>query len=122
VTGIPQTTSASASDQLTNALQGKQSLLVLDNCEHVVESCAQLVERLVRACPDVAVLTTSREPLGTASESVWRVPSLTVPRDGDPSLSEMAMADAVRLFVAWRRVGEPESPAPLIPDDAVARL
>ena len=53
-------------------------LLVMDNCEHLLDACAQLVDALLRACPDLRVLATSREALGLTGEIAWRVPSLTV--------------------------------------------
>src|SRR5215472_15006510 len=57
-------------------LQPQQALLVMDNCEHLVEACAGLAETLTRSAPMLAVLATSREPLGVAGEKVWRVPAL----------------------------------------------
>ncbi len=86
-------------DRLTDALRPRQLLLVLDNCEHVVEPVAELVDRLLRAAPGLRVLATSREPLGLAGEVVWGVPPLDVPAaDAEPE----ALADrsAVQLFVA----------------------
>ncbi len=79
---------------LVERLRAKTALVVLDNCEHLVEACAALVERLTSACPAVVVLTTSREPLGCAGEVTWRVPSLSLPVNGD-----VARAESVRLFV-----------------------
>jgi predicted ATPase len=69
-------------DTLVHHLRERQALLVLDNCEHLVGACASLVDTLVRACPDVSVLATSREPLGVEAETPWRVPSLTTRRAG----------------------------------------
>ena len=57
-------------------LQPRHALLVMDNCEHLIEACARLAERLTRSAPMLAVLATSREPLRVAGEKVWRVPSL----------------------------------------------
>jgi predicted ATPase/DNA-binding CsgD family transcriptional regulator len=70
---------------LTVHLRDRRLLICLDNCEHVIDPTAELVDALLRSCPEVSVLTTSREPLGVAGETVWRVPS-------------MVEADAVRLF------------------------
>lgn len=61
------------------AVRGRRLLLLLDNCEHLLVACAQLVNTLLRACPDLQVLATSREPLGLAGEVTHRVPSLTLP-------------------------------------------
>ncbi|MGH9247452.1 MAG: helix-turn-helix transcriptional regulator [Acidimicrobiales bacterium] len=61
---------------LTRQLRDRRLLVCLDNCEHLVDACAEVAEALLRSCLEVAVLATSREPLGVAGETVWRVPSL----------------------------------------------
>jgi predicted ATPase/class 3 adenylate cyclase len=76
-------------------------LLVLDNCEHVVEAVADLVAPLLRACPELRVLATSQVVLGVAGEHRYRVPSLSVPKDA--VVSSAAESDAVRLFVERAR-------------------
>jgi predicted ATPase/DNA-binding SARP family transcriptional activator len=73
-------------DALADSLKDTRTLIVLDNCEHIVDACAALVESLLRACPRVVVLATSREALGVASETAWLVPPL-------------ATGEAVQLFV-----------------------
>jgi predicted ATPase/DNA-binding CsgD family transcriptional regulator len=75
-------------------LESLDALLVLDNCEHVVDAARQLVDALVRQCPNLAVLATSREPVGCDGEVTWRVASLSVPDDGEEGISE-----SVLLFV-----------------------
>ncbi|MEX2659359.1 MAG: BTAD domain-containing putative transcriptional regulator [Acidimicrobiales bacterium] len=80
-------------------LQDKSLLLVLDNCEHVLEAAAPLVDRLRRRCPGVTVLATSREPLGLPGEHIHLAAPLTVPAEGASSLREVADASAVQLFV-----------------------
>ena len=82
---------------LIEALRPKPSLLVLDNCEHLLQACAALANNLLRACPKLRVLATSREPLGITGEVVYRVPPLAVPQPGG-ALQGLAQADAVRLF------------------------
>jgi predicted ATPase/class 3 adenylate cyclase len=85
---------------LTDFLGFKTLLLVLDNCEHVIDACAQLSEGLLRACPKLHILASSREALGIAGETSFRVPSLAVPEPGQlPSLETLARLGAVRLFV-----------------------
>jgi predicted ATPase len=96
--GLTEAIGVSAVSQLMSALDGKRVLVVMDNCEHLIGSCAQVVDRLLRACSAVTVLTTTREPLGLLAETVWRVPSLFVPPDAVP-LRVVAEADAVQLFV-----------------------
>jgi predicted ATPase/DNA-binding CsgD family transcriptional regulator len=68
---------------LADVLRDRQLLVVLDNCEHLVEACAELADALLRACPELRILATSRQPLGIAGETTFRVPSLslTPPRD-----------------------------------------
>ncbi|MFC9841065.1 ATP-binding protein [Rhodococcus sp. NPDC127530] len=84
---------------LTEHLADRRVLLVLDNCEHLVEAAAALAETLLRQCPGLRVLATSREPLGIGGEAVMRVPPLTVPDpDRPPSLQGLAEYDAVTLF------------------------
>ena len=67
---------------------------MLDNCEHLVEACAALAEELLRACPDLRLLATSREPLGVPGERVFRTGSLAVPATGDRTRRRVARADA----------------------------
>jgi predicted ATPase/DNA-binding SARP family transcriptional activator len=77
----------------------RQQLLLLDNCEHLVEPVAHLVEALLRLCPRLSVLATSREPLRVPGEVTWRVPSMSLPRLHDGHGSEEALrAESVRLF------------------------
>ncbi|MEU5860909.1 BTAD domain-containing putative transcriptional regulator [Nonomuraea sp. NPDC047529] len=85
-------------ERLAAALRPRRVLLVLDNCEHVIEQVAELAEVLLAAAPRLTVLATSREPLGVDGEVLWSVPPLGLPAGTD--LTEMARSDAVRLFVA----------------------
>jgi non-specific serine/threonine protein kinase len=94
-------------DALRTALRNRHLLLVLDNCEHLLETCARLVDDLVRACGQVSVLATSRETLGLTGEIAWRVPSLAVPEACERfTLPEIRRSAAVQLFVeratAWQ--------------------
>ncbi|TYB47292.1 AfsR/SARP family transcriptional regulator [Nonomuraea sp. PA05] len=88
---------AALAARLAAVLRPRRMLLVLDNCEHVVEQVAELAEVLLRACPGLRILATSREPLAVAGEVLWSVPPLNVPTGAD--LAVMARSDAVRLFV-----------------------
>ena len=65
---------------LTEHFASKQSLLILDNCEHLITACAQLAARLLGACGNLRILATSREALDILGETIWMVPSLTLPR------------------------------------------
>lgn len=64
---------------LSDYLRSKRLLLVLDNCEHLVDACARLAEGLLRACPELRILATSRQALGIGGETIWLVPSLSLP-------------------------------------------
>ncbi len=85
---------------VTECLRTKTALLVLDNCEHLVQASAAVAETLLRACPRLHILASSREALGIAGETVYRVPSLSFP-DGSAALSPETLLhyEAVRLFV-----------------------
>ncbi|MEV6320836.1 protein kinase [Nocardia sp. NPDC051787] len=84
---------------LAEFLSARDLLLVLDNCEQVVDAAAKLVEALLQACPELRVLATSREALGIGGESVYPVSPLEVPDpESDPSLRSLARYDAVTLF------------------------
>lgn len=84
-------------------------LLVLDNCEHLVEACAALVTDLLRAGPEVHVLATSREILGVPGEHVYRVPSLACPHEESPvSVEYLEGIDAVQLFLLRARAVDPD--------------
>ena len=89
-------------------LAERNLLLVLDNCEHLVDACARLVEKLLRACPGVRILATSREPLGVPGETTWRVPSLELPEESQSiSLERLADCESVRLFLDRARQAQP---------------
>ena len=85
-------------ESIVGVLRDRQLLLVLDNCEHLVAPAARLVDAIVRACPGVRVLATSREGLGVAGERLMVVRSLAVPED-DAGVDGLVECDAVRLFV-----------------------
>ncbi|MDP6714686.1 MAG: tetratricopeptide repeat protein, partial [SAR202 cluster bacterium] len=86
-------------ETLTEYLVRKSPLIVLDNCEHLVEACASLVSHLLRSCPNLDVLATSREALGVPGESIWQVSPLSMPGPGGGETIEGLMEyEAVRLF------------------------
>jgi predicted ATPase/DNA-binding CsgD family transcriptional regulator len=101
--GEPRRTPAQT---LVDYLASRRLLLVLDNCEHLIAAVASLVEELLRACPEVTILTTSREPLWVEGERVWRVPALGLPQPPPlPSWGSLIESEAVRLFVERARAG-----------------
>lgn len=89
-------------------LRGRRSLLLLDNCEHVIGACAELATSLLQSCPDLTILATSQEPLAVAGEHAWRVPPLPVPAAAEAVTPEtMAAYHSVRLFCDRARAVHP---------------
>lgn len=84
---------------VAQALGERNILLLLDNCEHLIDAAAQFVENLVRLCPNVLVVATSREPLRISGESAYQVPPLTVPTNY-PVFSDPTKHSAIQLFIA----------------------
>src|SRR5829696_6749277 len=79
-------------------LAARRAVVVLDNCEHLLEAAAQAADALLQACPRLTVLATSRAPLGLSGETDWRVPSLSLPTATRSStLDSVVPSDAVRL-------------------------
>src|SRR3989304_97624 len=103
---IPNRPEQSALESLLDYLQSKEMLLVLDNCEHLIADCAQLVGQILSQTAALRILVTSREPLAIAGEMIYPVPGLSLPPAGagvagDPR--ELMQYDAVRLFVERTR-------------------
>jgi predicted ATPase/class 3 adenylate cyclase/DNA-binding XRE family transcriptional regulator len=93
----PQRTIA---ETLADYLRDRHLLLVLDNCEHLVATVAELADNLLRTCPDLHILATSREALSIAGETTYRVPSLAVPDPQHlPPIASLTHYEAVRLFI-----------------------
>ena len=97
----------SVDESLVEFLQTKQLLLIMDNCEHLLEAAAELIEMLGRTCAGLVVLATSREDLAVDGERVLPVPSMTAPPAGTDVVSA-GEAEAVRLFVERARWVDPE--------------
>jgi non-specific serine/threonine protein kinase len=95
--GVHEDPKQSLIDSVIEAIGRRQLLLLLDNCEHLIESCAEVADLLVRACPSLTILATSREPLGLDGEIAWRVPPLDVPAAS--AAEAVAVAAAAQLFV-----------------------
>ena len=103
--------SSSIDDAIVDLLRPRHTLLVLDNCEHLIEPVAELVARILREAPTIAIVATSREPLAVAGERLWTVDPLpTGPMDlfaSDVALGELAEIPAVALFVARAKAADP---------------
>lgn len=104
--------------RLSDVVGSRRLLLVLDNCEHVIEHVALLVERLLSTAPSVRVLATSQEPLNLGGEALWPVPPLDLPAAGD----EVERSSAVRLFTARAKAASPSFTVDASNAEAVAAI
>ncbi len=103
--GVREEADKNLADLLSAHLSGKQLMLVLDNCEHLVSACAEVVDRLLNSCTDLRILATSRESLNVHGERIFAVPSLRVPAIGlEHNLGNAGSSDAVKLFVDRARI------------------
>lgn len=100
---------------LTDELKSQRLLLLLDNCEHLLQTCAEVSHALLTACPQLTILATSRQPLGIWGEQTYRVPSLPLPpfapegaRTSGTSIEELSGFASVRLFVERTQQWKPE--------------
>jgi predicted ATPase/class 3 adenylate cyclase len=118
VLGLAGQVGESAHDTLIDTLSGQDVLLLLDNCEHVIDAAAKFCDAVIRQCPRVRIIVTSREPLGIDGERVYRVPSLSLPGADAEATADLAGFDAVRLFVDRARTHDPE----FVLSDATAPL
>jgi non-specific serine/threonine protein kinase len=107
--GIKEEAGRSLTQTLVDYLTPRHLLLVLDNCEHLLDACARLADTFLRGCPKMRVLATSREGLGIAGELTYIVPSLSLPdpkRDNTPEL--LSPFEAVRLFIERAQFHQPQ--------------
>lgn len=86
-------------DALANRLGEKKTLVLVDNCEHVIDACAELMAALLGRCPGLSILATSRQHLDIGGEAAWSVPPLAVPHDPHAPVGELVRSPAVRLFL-----------------------
>jgi predicted ATPase/DNA-binding CsgD family transcriptional regulator len=108
---------------LTEYLEGRQLLLVLDNCEHLLDACAVLVARLIRGCPGLRILATSRQTLGVQGEQALPVPSLSVPGpDRIPPAESLVRYEAPSLLLARGAAVAPDFTATPANREAIVRL
>ncbi len=119
--GIVEQAGRQLTETLSDFLQSKQLFLILDNCEHLISVCAQLVETLLRTCPSLRILATSREALNITGELVWLVPSLALPETSHlPPLEELGKYGAIQLFTERATAVVPSFK--LTPENAAAVL
>ncbi len=113
--GVSERANEAIGASLIANLRSRRLLLLLDNCEHLVEACAHLAELLLSSCPDIHILATSREPLAVPGEGVWPVPPLSLPaaqpwrgpESGPATLDSYRQSEAVQLFEARARAALP---------------
>jgi predicted ATPase/DNA-binding SARP family transcriptional activator len=118
---LPETETAEVA--LARQLAERRLLIVLDNCEHLLDACARLAAVLLRTCPDVVVLATSREPLRVGGEVTWRTPSLALPDlHALPPLDRLAELESIRLFVERARDAAPSFELDAATAPAVAEI
>jgi predicted ATPase/DNA-binding SARP family transcriptional activator len=106
--GVDEVAHQSMLETLANYLRPKHLLLILDNCEHLITACAELAQSLLRECPDLKILTTSREPLNVAGENVWQVSTLSVPTHALTREQLLMSFEGVRLFVERAQAINPQ--------------
>ncbi len=100
VLGVREVPDRSLTESVAEYLAPRRSLVILDNCEHLVYGCAALADALLSTCAYLKILATSREPLRVAGESTWMVPSLSLPDpQWRPTGEQLASYEAIRLFV-----------------------
>ena len=98
--GVPERPAQPLDDTLAEVLRDRELLLLVDNCEHLLEATARLVDGLLDSCPHLSILATSREAIGVEGETRWPVPPLSVPGGGlESSEEELEAFESVRLFV-----------------------
>src|SRR5215213_9085784 len=121
--GVQEQLDRSLTDALVDNLRAKRVLLVLDNCEHLVDAVASFADTLLNSCPHLRVLATSRESLNVEGELNWLVPSLSVPSLGQsPRVGELAGYESVRLFMERARLRNPAFSLTSENAHAVARI
>lgn len=109
-------------DGLCEQLAERTMLLLLDNCEHLIDAVARLADAILARCPDVAVLATSREPLAITGEIIWRLPTLALPSAEPETVGALPSSDAVTLFCERARAVDPDFRLDLDNAAAVVRI
>ncbi len=98
--GVGEQKGQTVLETLAEFLHDKTLLLLLDNCEHLIEACARLAQAVLKTSPNLRILATSRESLGVSGEVAWHVPSLTLPNPRDlPEANQLTQYESVQLFI-----------------------
>ncbi|MGH3839404.1 MAG: ATP-binding protein, partial [Pseudonocardiaceae bacterium] len=110
-------------DTLVEYLRARRALVVLDNCEHLLAACAQFADVLLRGCPSLTILATSRAPLGVPGEVTWRVPSMSLPAEpARQRIETLRLSDAVSLFIDRATLVRPDFAITAANAPAVAQI
>jgi non-specific serine/threonine protein kinase len=104
---LPESPGRDALDELSDYLAGRQTLLVLDNCEHLIEASSSIADRLLGAARSLTILATSREGLGLEGESIVAVKPLALPPASGSDPSQLSAIESVRLFLDRAAVASP---------------
>ena len=97
--GIREQMGMSLNEVIINYLRAKNLLIILDNCEHLIDACAQLAEGILQACSNLKIIASSREALGVTGEVIYRVPSLSTLDPSHATLEMLSQSEAVQLFM-----------------------
>ena len=106
--GLPDRGGTAGPSAVIKALADQDALVLIDNCEHVIDEAAKFCDEVIRHCPRIRFLATSREPLGIDGERVYRVPSLSLPDADAETAEDLAHSDAVTLFAERARATLPD--------------
>ena len=106
--GLAERPDQTAVQTLISTISDREMLLIVDNCEHLIDPARKIVGELLRHCPGLAVIVTSRQPLGIDGEQVYRVPSLSLPMGEDPQSEAVERSEAVQLFIERARQQRPD--------------
>lgn len=123
VLGVKEETERAILEGIKDRLKAQNLLLILDNCEHLLDACAMLADTILRSCPDIKILATSREGLGISGEQRYRVPSLSLPNiDLRSSPLRINDYEAVRLFVDRAQLHQPQFAVTTANETALASI
>lgn len=121
--GARGTTAGGALQAAIDQLADGRAIVLLDNCEHLLAPVADACEELLRSCPHLTILATSRAPLGLENEVEWRVPPLSLPPEQAPEpLDALGPSDAVSLFIERARAAKPRLPVSAATAPAIAQI
>ena len=108
VLGLRESSGRPLTDHVIDYLRAKELLLILDNCEHLIDACARLADQLLQSCPNLKMIASSREALGINGETVYRVPSLFLPTQDRVTREALLECESVQLFVERASAANPK--------------